>query len=90
LLLLGCGDRCEVLCRDVSVKLDGCLGSSLTWPDVGARNRADFVDRCRIDWDQVNGDLTSSDLAESLDICKTGSLELSKLSCDEMRAIYAP
>ncbi|MEZ4321390.1 MAG: hypothetical protein R3F61_28220 [Myxococcota bacterium] len=90
MILFGCGDRCEVLCREVGGKLDACLGDSLSWPDVGARSRADFVDQCRLDWGRTNGDLTSSDLAEALDICRTGSDELAALTCDEMRVLYAP
>ncbi len=90
LAVAGCGDRCERLCREASVKLDACRGSSLSWADLGARNRADFVDQCRLDWDQTSGDLTSSDLAEALDICRIGSDELAALSCEEVRAIYAP
>jgi hypothetical protein len=87
---MGCGDRCERLCREAGVKLNTCRGASLSWADLGARSRADFVDQCRLDWDQTSADLPSTDLAEALDICRIGSEELAALSCDEVRAIYAP
>lgn len=90
LALAGCGDQCERLCREVSVRLDGCMGDVITWPDVGARSRADFVDQCRLDWDRTSSNLTSSDVGEAVDICRDGRRLLQEFGCDEIRALYLP
>ena len=85
---MGCGDRCEVLCRQVSVSLDTCMSDSMTWSDVGARGPVDFAEQCRRSWERRSNQLTPSDLSEAIQVCGSGSETLESLSCDEIRALY--
>ena len=93
LLLGGCGDRCERLCRRVAVSMTECVESDDVWSDfnwaeLGARGRQDFVGRCRDDWDRTRSDLTTADLGESISLCRTASVDLDTLSCSELRVLY--
>ena len=88
---MGCGDRCEVLCQQTAAAVADCrTGTSLSWADLGARGRADFVDRCRDEWDRTSNDLSSNDLREALDVCAETTREVTRLSCEELMALYAP
>ena len=90
LVLGGCGDDCEQFCREVSVRLAQCMDDGMTWPDVGARSRTDFVRRCQDDWDRTRGELSTSDLGEAVEICGEGRDTLAGLSCAEIRVLYSP
>ena len=83
-----CGDKCEALCRDVSVQLEACKPSSLTWPDLGARSRVDFVTVCRRQWERERRELSSSELAVALEFCDDSAAV--DLSCEELIALYGP
>ena len=89
LLFVGCGDRCEVLCREVALELEACRSDSLTWADLGATGRADFVAECETDWNLLQGQLSSNELNQALDVCKDTLDELPSISCDELGALYA-
>jgi len=89
MMLMGCGDNCEQLCVQTANRLSACKPDSLTWNDLGARNRADFATDCRADWERVSADLTVSDLRVALDVCDETSRDLSRLTCDELTALYA-
>lgn len=83
-----CGDKCETLCREASLQLDACKPESLSWPDLGARGRQDFVNVCRSQWERERRELSSSELAVALEFCDdTADLTL---SCAEWTALYAP
>ncbi len=86
----GCGDRCENLCTSVGVKLASCKPDGLTWNDLGARSRSDFVNQCQLQWARERTDLSASDLQLALEACRDTSRELGTLSCDEMLALYGP
>ena len=89
LAVSGCGDHCERLCQQTAARVAECrAGSALTWQDVGARGRGDFVDRCRDEWDRRSNDLSSSDLREALDVCSEATRDVTRLSCDEVSALY--
>jgi hypothetical protein len=91
LLNAGCGDRCEVLCQQTAAKVADCRADSpLSWKDLGARNRSDFVNRCRDEWDRESNELSSSDLREALDVCVEGTRDVSRLTCEEVFALYGP
>ncbi len=90
LAVAACGDKCEVLCQNAGASLAECKPASVSWPDVGARNRNDFVNQCRQQWDRERIDLTQSDLRVALDICNDTSRDLSSLTCEEITALYAP
>ena len=87
-LLAACGDRCERLCRDVSFRLEQCVDEP--WDDLGARNRADFVTKCRAEWDRRSRDLTSSNVSEAIQVCGDARGVLEALSCDDVETLYAP
>jgi hypothetical protein len=89
LLLMGCGDRCDVLCQGVGTALAECKPSSAVWPDYGARTQADFVNRCQADWDRERGKLTSAEASAALDVCGETSDLLDEISCDALVALYA-
>lgn len=88
--LAGCGDKCEVLCQQVGQQLATCKPASLTWNNLGARSRADFVNQCRTQWDRERLDLTASDLRLALQACRDTTQALDDLSCEEIVALYAP
>ena len=88
-LASGCGDRCEVLCQEVAVELDGCRGDSLSWADLGATSRLSFVSECETDWNQLESDLSSNALGVALDACKDASDQLESITCEELVALYA-
>jgi hypothetical protein len=84
----GCGDRCESLCRDVASDLDRCKGDALAWTDLGARSKSEFVEECRVQWEQERAELSPSNLVLSLEACQTTQRELESLSCDELMVLY--
>lgn len=88
--LAACGDRCERLCTSVGAKLAACKPDSLDWNDLGARNRADFVDGCQDQWDRSRIDMSASDLRLALEACDDTDEELDLLQCQEILALYAP
>ncbi len=65
------------------------MDSSMSWPDVGAASRNDFISRCRLDWDRTRAGLSTSDLGEAVMICRDGRQTLLTLRCDELRLLYA-
>jgi hypothetical protein len=83
-------DRCESLCRAVSLRLEDCLPASVTWVDLGARDRDEFAEVCRRDWDRTSADLTSNELELSLDLCAESCVDVDALTCDEVVALFAP
>ena len=90
LFLSGCGgDRCEVLCREVAARLKQCKPESLSWTDLGAHNRTDFVNECRQQWERGRLDLSASDLRLSLDACADTNREIELFTCEEIVALYA-
>ena len=88
--LAGCGDRCQQLCTNVGSTLAGCKPGSLSWNDLGARSRADFVNTCRDQWDRSRIDMSASDLRLALEACSDTNNELGRLQCPEILALYAP
>jgi hypothetical protein len=89
LVLLGCGDHCEVLCQQAASRVAQCKGDALTWADLGARGKNDFSLRCRSEWDRSSSQLTATDLRVALEVCSETSRDLSKMTCDEIVALYA-
>jgi hypothetical protein len=87
-LLVGCGDKCEVLCTNVTRELGRCKPDSLSWNDLGARNRSDFSNECRQQWDRERIDLSASDLRLSLETCADANQELEDLNCEQIMALY--
>lgn len=85
----GCGDRCVVLCQQTARTIANCRSDALIWPDVGARNRQDFISECRADWDRASADLSSNDLRVALEVCDDVTRDLGELSCEEVTALYA-
>ncbi|MCA9490884.1 MAG: hypothetical protein KC621_13240 [Myxococcales bacterium] len=89
-VVAGCGDRCENLCTSVGLELGTCKPQSLTWNDLGARSRSDFVNQCQQQWGRERIDLSASDLRLALAACKDTQRELDTLTCDEVLALYGP
>jgi hypothetical protein len=88
--LAGCGDACEQLCTNVGNEVAGCKPQSLSWNDLGARNRGDFIDTCRDQWGRSRIDLSASDLRLALEACDDTNAELGDLECSDVVALYAP
>jgi hypothetical protein len=88
-MVSGCGDRCEVLCQQTGDALATCRPDAMSWPDLGARSRADFVSQCRNDWDRARLDLSSGELSTALEVCDDTTEALGGLTCEELVAIYA-
>ena len=88
--LAGCGDRCQRLCGDVADRISTCRPESITWADLGATSRQNFVGECKDAWDRARIDLSASDLRLALEDCDAARQELGTLSCDEMIALYGP
>ena len=89
--LAGCGDHCESLCQRTADRLAVCKDESLTWPDLGARNKADFVNQCWSDWDRESAQLSAPALREALDVCSESGRDLrgeDRLTCAEILALY--
>ncbi len=86
--LAGCGDKCEVLCQNVGQQLADCKPDSLSWVDLGARNRTDFVNQCRNQWERARLDLSATDLRLALQACRDTNQELGTLTCEETVALY--
>jgi hypothetical protein len=85
---IGCNDRCEGLCDDVADAIDSCRSESLSWADLGARNKQDFTTRCNLDWDRTTAEIGARDLELALDVCADAQDEMARLSCDEVMALY--
>lgn len=84
-----CGDNCEQLCLQTANRLSACKPDALKWSDLGARSRLGFANDCRSDWELVSAELTVSDLRVALDVCEETSRDLSRMSCEEVTALYA-
>jgi hypothetical protein len=84
---IGCGDHCERLCRETSVRVAACMDEGTRWVDLGAQNRADYADQCLDDWDRTGAQLTTSDLGEAVETCGDARDTLDALSCDEVRVL---
>ena len=84
----GCGDRCEVLCQRTGDALASCRPDGMSWADVGARSRTNFVSSCRADWDRARQELSSGELSAALDVCDDTTDEVDQLSCEELISIY--
>jgi len=78
-----------VLCREVSLQLESCQGENLTWSDLGATGRVDFVNECGDDWNQVEAQLSSNELGQALDVCADTTAELDEVTCAELISLYA-
>ncbi len=89
-LASGCGDRCDRLCVDVSRDLATCKTDAVTWPDLGATSRIDFLQTCQDDWDALRTDLDARGVELALDVCEDSSDTLEELTCEELVALYAP
>jgi hypothetical protein len=89
-LLVGCGDRCQNLCRSVAERVQTCRPESITWADLGATSRSDFVNSCDNAWDRTRLGLTANDLRLALEDCQAANQEVDTLSCDEVIALYGP
>jgi len=83
-----CGDRCEVLCQQTGDALATCRPEGMSWADVGARSRANFVSGCRADWDRARLELSSGELSAALDVCDDTSEVIDELTCEELISIY--
>jgi hypothetical protein len=88
--LAACGDKCEILCQNVGDDLASCKPDTLSWNDLGARSRTDFVKQCKSQWDRERIDLSASDLRLSLEACADTRSELDDLACEEIVALYGP
>ena len=86
--LAGCGDKCEVLCQNVGARVAACKPESMSWNDLGARTRTDFVNQCRNQWSRERLDLSATDLRLALQACRDTSQEVTDLSCEEIVALY--
>jgi hypothetical protein len=84
----GCGDKCEVLCTNVGQRLQNCKPDTMSWNDLGARGRGDFVNQCRTQWGRERLDLSATDLRLALEACRDTNQELPTVSCEEMVALY--
>ena len=83
-------DRCEDLCDEVADQVALCRPESISWIDLGATSKNDYVETCRDQWDRVTIDLSANDLRLALDDCREAKDEVETLSCDEIVALYAP
>ena len=86
----GCGDQCQQLCQESANSLANCKSDALTWPDLGARNKGDFVSECRAAWELTSSELTQSDNQIALEACADAKRTLNRLTCDEVIALYGP
>jgi hypothetical protein len=89
-LTAGCGDKCEQLCTNTAAELQACKPDSLSWQDLGARGRNDFVNQCRNQWGRQRLDLSATDLRLALQACQDTSQDLGSVSCEELLALYLP
>ena len=86
----GCGDRCQSLCVSVADRVQTCRPESITWADLGAKSRSDFVGACQVAWDRTRLSLSANDLRLALEDCQAANKEVDTLSCDEIIALYGP
>ena len=91
LFLVACGgDACDRLCVEAGAAVGGCRTSALSWEDLGARSRRDFVATCQDAWEASVVNLSSNELRIALDACDEAERDLRRLGCDEVMALYAP
>jgi len=83
-------DACEDLCDEVADQVALCRPDSITWIDLGATNKTDYIQTCRDQWDRVTIDLSANDLRLALDDCREAKDEVGTLTCDEIVALYGP
>lgn len=88
LLAAGCGDKCEVLCQSVGTRLANCKPDTMSWQDLGARGRNDFVNQCRDQWGRQRVDLSATDLRLALQACRDTNQEVDTLECEDLIALY--
>ena len=69
--------------------LASCRPDALTWNDLGARNRAGFVDTCQDEWERARSQLASAQASAALEACEDTQEVLDDLSCEELVALYA-
>ena len=98
--LSGCGnpcgviwnDNCEKLCCQVAKSLEECESESWSWSDLGAADRDEFARNCIQDWDDLNGDLTTYEAQQAIQVCSTTreSIENEETAsqCDDLLGIY--
>jgi hypothetical protein len=72
----------------VATGLDSCKGDSLAWTDLGARSKTEFVEECRLQWEQERAELSPNNLVLSLDACVTTQRALESLTCEEIMVLY--
>ena len=87
LLAAACGDRCDVLCADVSRSLATCKGD-VTWQDLDARSRVDFAGNCRDEWEALRSGLDGWEIEVALNECGQAQEVLADLQCDAVMALY--
>ncbi len=101
--LAGCGascgplaPRCERVCCEVADALEPCIGPRLTWADVGARDRVDFIRRCRNDWDRARGELNPYEVQGANEVCERTRDAVAQVleegteaACAELVPLYA-
>ena len=85
-----CGDRCDVLCADVSRALATCKGDEVAWVDLGARSRADYAARCRDEWESLRADLDGWEIEVGLNECGDGQEVLADMTCEQVAELYIP
>jgi hypothetical protein len=90
LLASGCGDQCQQLCQQSANRLANCKSDALSWADLGARTKNDFVQECRSAWELTSSELTQSDNQIALEACRDAGNTLERLECDEVIALYGP
>ena len=88
-VLAACGDRCDRLCAELSRRVAECRDDSFGWSDVGARNRADFAQSCRTDWERLRAELDGWEIELALIECGDAHDVLDGLDCEAVRALYA-
>ncbi len=88
-------DPCSTLCVDVSRGLDECLPAwGLTWEEVGAESRSNWLIGCQNEWDEVRSSLEARELPAAEEQCADARIELDRLqaaedgACDELRVLY--
>lgn len=87
----GCGaDPCRSLCTNVASSVSGCLdGWGSDWEDLGATSQRDFRSQCEAEWDATRSALEARQLPEAEDRCGAAAVDLARLDCDALRAIWA-
>ena len=91
-LLLSCAtDPCSQACARVARRLNRCMdndGWSLTWQDLGATSQSDFRENCQDAWDLAQADLETRQSDAADEACEVVVQDVTRMSCDELRALY--